>query len=329
MAKELGGLSDALAAAVKSAAQSVVRVEGRRRLPASGIVWSADGIIVTAHHVVERDESIGIGLPDGRVVAATLIGRDPATDMAVLRAEAGGLTAIAWADDQPQVGQLVMAVARPGEGVEATLGVISSLGEGWRPPIWRPGGPPRRHEHHHGPMGWGGRGWGPPMPPMPFRPGNFLRTDLIMYPGFSGGPLIDASGKALGMNTSGFPMRGMGLAVPAATVQRVVTALLSGGRVQRGYLGVGVQPVRLPAPIRDQLAQETGVIIVSVEPDSPAERAGLMVGDIIVSLQGQPVRDVDELLILLSSDQLPAEAALQIVRGGQVQEVTVITVPRA
>jgi S1-C subfamily serine protease len=327
MAEELGKLSDALAAAVKSAAQSVVRVEGRRRLPASGFVWSADGIIVTAHHVVERDDNIGIGLPDGRLVAATLIGRDPATDTAVLRAEASGLTALAWAGDPPQVGQLVLAVARPGEGVEATLGVISSLGEGWRPPIWRPGGPPRRHEHHRG--GMIERGCLPPMPPMPFGPGNFLRTDLIMYPGFSGGPLVDDSGRALGMNTSGFPMRGMGLAVPAATVRRVVAALLSEGRVQRGYLGVGVQPVRLPAPIRDQLAQETGVIIVSVEPDSPAERAGLIVGDIIVSLGGQPVRDVEELLVLLSSDQLPAEVTVQIVRGGQVQEVTVITVPRA
>jgi S1-C subfamily serine protease len=293
MAKVLRNLSDALAATVEATGPAVVRVEGRRRLPASGIVWSADGIIVTAHHVVQRDENIGVGLPNGQAVPATLVGRDPTTDLAVLRAQTEGLTPPAWTDlESLQVGHLVLALGRPGQTVQATLGIVSALGDSWRTPA-------------------GGR------------LDRYLQTDVVMYPGFSGGPLVDAAGQVLGLNTSAL-LRGISLTVPAPTLRQVVETLLAHGRVRRGYLGVGAQPVRLPAALKQQLGQETGVLLVSVESGSPAEQGGLLLGDTIVSLDGQPVRHMDDLLALLSGDRVGAAVPVRIVRGGQVQELTVV-----
>jgi S1-C subfamily serine protease len=293
MAEVLRNLSDALAATVEATGPAVVRVEARHRLPATGIVWSADGIIVTAHHVVQWDENIGVGLPNGQAVQATLVGRDPTTDLAVLRAQTEGLTPPAWANlESLQVGHLVLALGRPGRTVQATLGIVSALGDSWRTPA-------------------GGR------------LDRYLQTDVVMYPGFSGGPLVDAAGQMLGLNTSAL-LRGTSLTVPVPTLRRVVETLLAHGRVRRGYLGVGAQPVRLPAALKQQLGQETGVLLVSVESGSPAEQGGLLLGDTIVSLDGQPVRHMDDLLALLSGDRVGAVVPVRIVRGGQVQELTVI-----
>jgi S1-C subfamily serine protease len=271
----------------------VVAVEARRRLPASGIVWSPDGVVVTAHHVVESDENISVGLADGRSVAARLVGRDPTTDLAVLRAEASGLKPVAWAGaDGVRVGHLVLALGRPGETVMATLGVVSALGASWRTPA-------------------GGR------------LDRYLQTDVVMYPGFSGGPLVDAEGKVLGLNTSAL-LRGISLTVPASTLRKVTETLLAHGRVRRGYLGVGSQPVRLPAALAQEMGQETGLLLVSVEPDSPAEKSGLFLGDIIIALAGQPIRHVDDLLAGLSGDRVGESVPVRIVRGGKVQELKVV-----
>jgi S1-C subfamily serine protease len=297
----LQDLSDALAATVETAGSSVVQVEARRRLPASGIIWSSDGVIVTAYHAVERDENISVGLPDGQSVPATLIGRDPTTDLAVLRAQASttsgvktaGLTPPTWADlDNLHVGHLVLALGRPGRTVQATLGIVSALGESWRTPA-------------------GGR------------IDRYLQTDVVMYPGFSGGPLVDAAGQVLGLNTSAL-LRGISLTVPASTLSQVVQTLLTHGHVRRGYLGVGAQPVRLPSGLEQQLGQETGLLLASVEPGSPADQGGLLLGDTIVALDGQPVRHMDDLLALLSSDRVGETLPIRIVRGGQVQELKVI-----
>jgi S1-C subfamily serine protease len=292
----LQDLSDALAATVKAAGSSVVRVEARRRLPASGIIWSSDGVIVTAYHVVERDENISVGLPDGQSVPATLVGRDPTTDLAVLRtqvptpSEAGPPT---WADpDNLRVGHLVLALGRPGRTAQATLGIVSALGESWRTPA-------------------GGR------------IDRYLQTDVVMYPGFSGGPLVDAAGQVLGLNTSAL-LRGISLTVPTPTLSEVVQTLLTHGRVRRGYLGVGAQPVRLPAGLGQQLGQETALLLVSVEPGSPADQGGLLLGDTILALDGQPIRHMDDLLALLSSDRVGETMRVRIVRGGQVQELQVV-----
>lgn len=295
MTEVLRNVSDALATTVETAGPSVVRVEARRRLAASGIVWSSDGVIVTTHHVVERDENITVGLPGGESLSADLVGRDPTTDLAVLRAggvQGADLTPPTWAEPEGlRVGHLVLGLGRPGRTVQATLGIVSALGEGWRTPA-------------------GGR----------VEP--YLQTDLVMYPGFSGGPLVDVSGRVLGLNTSAL-LRGISLSVPTPNVRRVVEVLLAHGRVRRGYLGVGAQPVRLPATLAGQLGQETGLLLVSVEPDGPAGQGGLLLGDTIVALDGQSVRHMDDLLALLSSDRVGATAPVRFVRGGQVQELTV------
>jgi S1-C subfamily serine protease len=291
MANVLNSLSDELAGLVEASAPSIVRVEARRRLAATGIVWSEDGLIVTAHHVVERRASeIGVGLPDGKTVSAELVGRDPSTDVAVLRAAASGLVPAEWGNvEELKVGNLVLALGRPGEDVLATLGVISAADGNWRT---RSGG---RLEH-------------------------FLQTDVLMYPGFSGGPLVGADHQVLGMNTSGLA-RGISLAITLPTIERVVDTLIKHGRIRRGYLGVGVQSVKLPGAVAEQTGQESGALIVSVEPGSPAEDSGLMLGDTLVSIDGEPVQNVEGLLGLLASLQVGAEVSIQAVRAGQVIEI--------
>ena len=293
MSEVLANLSNALAGAVETAGPSIVRVEARRRLPASGIVWSADGIIVTAHHVVEEDENIGIGLADGRTVSASLVGRDPTTDIAVLRTQANGLTPPTWVGAETlKVGHLALALGRPGESVMATLGIVSALSKDWRTPA-------------------GGQF------------DYYLQTDALMYPGFSGGPAVDAAGGFLGFNTSAL-LRGITMTVPTGTLRRVVEVLLTHGRMRRGYLGVSAQAVRLPAGLAGQVDQETGLLLGSVEPDSPAEHGGLFMGDTIVALDGQPLRHPDELLALLSGDRVGQTVAVRIIRGGQLSEVRVV-----
>jgi S1-C subfamily serine protease len=293
MSNVLLDLSNDLASIVGTTGLSVVRVEARRRLPASGVLWSSDGLIVTVHHVVERDDNISLGFHDGETVKATLVGRDPSTDLAVLRAEVKDLTPPTWAgSDALKVGHLVLALGRPGKTVQATLGVVSALGGNWRT-----------------------RGGG--------QIDHYLQTDVVMYPGFSGGPLVNASGHVVGINTSAL-VRGTSLALPTPTVQRVVEDLLTHGQVRRGYLGVGIQPVRLPDTVVEQLGQETGLLLISVEPGSPADKAGMFMGDTLVALDGQPVRHHDELLALLSGDRVGAQLPVRILRGGQVQELQVV-----
>ncbi len=293
MTNVLLDLSNDLASIVGTTGLAVVSVEARRRMPASGVLWSSDGLIVTTHHVVEQDKKINVGLPDGKAVVATLVGRDPTTDLALLRARASDLAPPTWTGpDTLQVGHLVLALGRPGKTVQATLGIISALGGSWRT---RGGGQIDR----------------------------YLQTDVVMYPGFSGGPLVNATGHVVGINTSAL-LRGTSLALPTTTVRRVVEDLMAHGQVRRGYLGVGTQPARLPAALAEQLGQKTGLLLVSVEPGSPAERGGLFMGDTVVALDDQPMRHPDELLAFLSGDRVGATVAVRIVRGGQLQDVQVI-----
>jgi S1-C subfamily serine protease len=191
-----------------------------------------------------------------------------------------------------QVGHLVLALGRPGQTVQATLGIISALGESWRTPV-------------------GGL------------VDHYVQTDVVMYPGFSGGPLVSAAGQLLGLNTSAL-VRGVSLTVPTVTLKRVVDMLVKHGKVRRGYLGVNTQPVRLPAALAQQLGQETGLLLVAVEPGSPAEQGGLLLGDTIVTLESSAVQQHDDLLALLSADRVGAPVKIRIVRGGQVQELSVV-----
>jgi S1-C subfamily serine protease len=292
MANVLQSLSDDMVAAVETAGQSIVRVDGRRRMSASGIVWSADGVIVTAHHVVTRDDDLKIGLPNGDETTATVAGRDPSSDLVVLRAPANGLSVPKWVEsDALRVGQLVLALGRPGRTVQATLGVVSAVGGSWR-------------------TGAGGQ------------IDRYLQTDVVMYPGFSGGPLVGASGAVLGLNTSAL-LQGVSVSIPTGTLKSVVATLLEHGHVRRGYLGVGAQPVRLPDPLAQELDQETGLLLVSVEADSPAAKSGLVMGDTIVTFDGEAVRHMDDLQALLSGDRVGKAFPVRIVRGGELREIKV------
>ncbi len=285
-------LSTALAETVESAGKGVVRVEGRRRMGASGFVWGTDGLIVTANHVLERDEDIKVGLAGGNKVEAEFVGRDPTTDLAVLRVEGADLTPSDTTEpDAISVGNLVLALGRPGKTVQATLGIVSALGKTWRT---RAGGQIDR----------------------------YLQTDVVMYPGFSGGPLVDASGNIVGLNTSALT-RGVTVSIPVPTVASVTEALVTHGRVRRGHLGIGAQVVRLPDGIEKDAGQESGLIIVSVESKSPAETGGIMFGDTVVAFNDTSIRHMDDLLAELTGDTVGQIVKLRVIRGGELKELTV------
>src|SRR5215471_10292257 len=270
-------VSEALAATVAAISPGLVRVAARRRLPASGIIWSADGLIVTAHHVIEQDEAIRVGLHSGQTVPATLLGRDATTDLAVLRVSRVELAPPVWAEPDLaslRVGHLVLAVGRPGQQAQATLGIVSALGESWRTPT-------------------GGR------------LDRYVQTDVVMFPGFSGGPLVNAAGQVLGLNTSAL-LQGLSLTVPVATLRHVVDLLRTHGKIRRGYLGVRTQPVHLPAVLQERVGQDTGLLVITVGPHSPAEQGQLLLGDTLISLYETPVRQPEDLLAYLSADCIGA-----------------------
>jgi S1-C subfamily serine protease len=275
-------ISDAMADAVQNTGSGVVRIEGRRRLGSTGIAWR-DGVIVAAHHSVNRND-VRIGLPDGSTANATVVGRDPRTDLAVLRTDAA-LAPLPQADGSNplRVGNLVLAIGRPLEELRATIGVVSALDM-------------RRMQ-------------------------GAIQTDVVMYPGFSGGPLVDASGVVQGMNTSGLA-RGASIAVATHSINAVVDTLLAHGHMRQGYLGVGVQPVRLSDDIAEQINQETGLMVSSVENGSPAA-ASMYQGDIIVAVDGEATPHIDALQLLLSGDRVGAAVPVRIVRGGTLQDVQV------
>jgi S1-C subfamily serine protease len=286
-------LSQGMAQAAETAGASIVRVEARRRLPATGIVYAA-GLVLTASHVVEREDDIRVGLPAGQVVVASLVGRDPGSDLAVLRlTETADLPSAAILREPARVGQLVLALGRPGDdGIQASLGVVSAVR-----------GPARA-----------GRG---------SLLDQYIRTDAVPYPGFSGGPLVDAAGQVIGVNTSGLA-RGAALTLPAEMAWQVAVALAEHGYVRRGYLGIRSQPVEIPAAQQDALGrtQRRGLLLVGIEEDSPAQSGGLLVGDIVTAIQDQPVSDPEDLSLRLA--RAPGQALpIQVLRGGRSEVITV------
>lgn len=289
----LTAFSDQLAAAVAQAGAAVVRVDAGRRQPASGVLWTSDGLIVTADHALERDEDVTVGLPDGRTVSASIVGRDPGTDLALLKAEGAPDSAVIGRGPAPRVGHVVLLVGRPGNSVATSIGVVSALGGPVR--TWR-----------------GGQLEG------------IIRTDATFYPGFSGGPLIDTSGRMLGLATSHFG-RGAGLAIPLLVVERVVAALQSHGRIRRGYLGIGTQPVALPEALRARLGlkQESGLMVVAVEPNTPADLGGMVIGDVLIALAGVTVEDHEDLLAELGAERVGQATQVRMLRGGEHLNLTV------
>lgn len=313
----LAAFSEGLADAVEGIGRSVVQVHGRRRGPASGLVFTP-GKVLVASHAVEREEDLHVANSDGQVYEARFVGRDHSNDLAVLEVEGLDAPPAQKAEGTARVGQVALSVARPGG----------------------PGGGPGGHGgpggRHGGPGRPGGRGsgglrasfgivgavGGPVRMGRRARLGSYVQTDATPYPGFSGGVMADVEGKVLGVITHGFG-RGTTLGVPAETAWRVAEALASTGTVKRGYLGILSQPVRLPEGQRGGIGAEGGLLVVGVEEGSPAGNAGVILGDIIVSLDSAPVTDTDELQSLLAGDRVGREVPVGAIRGGTLQTLTV------
>jgi S1-C subfamily serine protease len=291
----LAAFSSELADAVERAGRSVVAIHARRRIPSSGVLWRP-GVVVSAHHTVRRDEDVTVTLPDGGSVQADVAGRDPGTDLVVLRLRGGDAEPAERGDTaELRVGHLVLAVGRPGEGgVTASLGAVSAVGGEWR--TWSGG-----------------------------RMDRLVRLDLAVRDGFSGGPLVDTRGRVVGLNTSALA-RGAALSIPVSTVDRVAEQLLARGRVARGYLGIGTQPVRVPAAAREAAgtAGEVGMMVVHVEPGGPAEQGGVLMGDVVLELDGTPVAEVRHLSALLGGDRIGQAIPVRVLRAGQAATLSVV-----
>lgn len=280
-------LSNALAGAVASAAQSVLAVHGRPRLPSTGVLWRP-GLVVTASHTVESERELTLTTPDGRSVSAQVAGRDPGLDIAVLRAETGGMSAAALASDADlRVGHLVLAL---GAGPRASVGIVSALDTR------------------------AGRA----------APGDTVAVDLTLYPGFSGGPLVDVLGRVVGITTSG-ASRQLQFVIRAAAVSRLADHVVQRGKIPRAYLGVGTQPVALPDALRERLGleQRTAVIVINVRPDSPAGTGGLIIGDIVVSIDGDAIAEPEDVVAALRPERVGQTVTVRIVRGGEPRELRV------
>jgi S1-C subfamily serine protease len=286
-------LSNALAEAAAKAGASTVLVNARQRIPASGIAILADQIL-TADHTIEREEDITVILPDGVQVSARLAGRDPGSDLAILRLEKPLATPAEPVEAEPRVGQMVLAVGRPtSAGIQASLGVISAIA---------------------GPVHTGSGGVLE----------RYIRTDTTPFPGFSGGPLVDSSGRVVGLNTSGFGW-GASVTIPADLAWKTAETLASHGHIRRGYLGIRSQAVEIPAASQKALGRShpTGLLLVGVESDSPAGNAGLMVGDILVGIAGHAVLDHDQLMAYLTGSVVGQPTPIEVLRGGQPATLSV------
>jgi S1-C subfamily serine protease len=295
MSAELIELSNALAQATERAAANVVAVHAEARGSASGVIWRP-GIFVTAEHALRRDEEIHATLPDGRVVTATLVGRDPSTDLAVLKCAEASAAVPGFGDvTSLKPGSLTLVVGRTrASGPVAALGVVSLVA------------PERRT--------WTGAALAP-----------YIRLDVGLQSTAIGGAVVDAQGRTVGIATPRFARFGA-IAIPAPAVDRVVDTLLKKGHIPQGYLGVGLQPVRLPETLRQSLqrSEKTAAIVLEVEPDSPAHKAGIVIGDILIALAGHPVARLEDVHSQLHGESIGKPLALKFVRGGAAQEVNIV-----
>ena len=289
----LAELSSKLSGAVERAASSVVAIHARRRIPSSGVVWR-DGVIVSASHTVRRDGTVRVTLPDGNSAEATVAGRDPTTDLVVLRAPDLKLAAAPRAESlEATVGSIVLAVGRPGRNVSASFGIVSSVAEGWRTET--------------------GKGIG-----------AILRLDLAVYDGFSGGPLVAPSGAVVGINNSAFA-RGAASALPAAVVDSVIDELLTRGHMRQPFVGVGVHPVAMApdAARRHNLPDGVALIVVSLAEGEPADLAGIRLGDLLVGIGGKPLARPSDLIDALSGVADGAAIDVAVMRAGAQQTIRV------
>lgn len=291
MTNPLTELSNGLTSAVEKGGASTVLVDARKRYPASGIAYAED-LVLTADHVVTRDD-IKVILPDGKSLAATVAGRDAGSDLALLRLAEKALKPAKTSNDV-KVGQLVLALGRPNTaGMQASWGIVTAIS-----------GPARTHR--------GGL------------LDEYISTETTPYPGFSGGPLVNTEGEVLGLNTSGLT-QGSSLTIPAKVAWRIADELAKHGSVKRGYLGVRTQPVEIPEAARKSLKreQQSGLLVLWLEENGPAQKGGLFVGDTIVAVAGQPVSDPDDLFAALKSETVGKSVAVEVLRGGKPENVNV------
>jgi S1-C subfamily serine protease len=298
MENPLIALSTELAATVERAGRSAVAVNARWRNASSGVIWRK-GVIVTADHTIRREEEIRVTLPDGHSAVAELTGRDPGTDLAVLKVDTGDApVARPSKPDSIKTGHLALAVGRSeNTGVSAAMGVISNVSGPWH--TWRGG-----------------------------KLDRFIRLDIGLYPGVSGAAVVDAESEVIGIASAGLSRTSL-LAIPAATIDRVTDELLRQGHIAHGYLGVGLQPIPLPEHLRTKLKSaeggsiEGGLIVLSVESDGPAGRGGILIGDVLIALDGTSVTGTDDVQEFLSGDRVGKPLKASLLRGGELTERTI------
>jgi S1-C subfamily serine protease len=284
-------LSNQMADAVERVSPTLVLVNGRQGRPGSGIVYAQD-LVLTADHVLEREEDLTIVTHDGRTLPAQFAGRDLATDLAVLRVANLGINPAVASTEPARVGQLVLAVGRSAnDGPMASVGIVSAVG-----------GPLRIAQ-------------GTTLE-------RYIRTDAIPYPGFSGGPLIDTQGAVLGITTTGL-LNSATLAIPATIAWGIAETLAKQGFIKRGYLGISSQLVQLPEAQRAGRSEEHGLLIVQVDEDSPAQKGGLLLGDILIAIDSHPLKDAEDLRSLLSGDRVGKTIPVEVIRGGKLQTLQV------
>jgi len=295
----LATLSDGLANAVQRAGRSVVAVHGRRRFPASGLAWRDDQV-VTASHVLERDSDLSVTSSDGAQHPARIVGRDSGSDLAVLAVQGASLHPIERAvGGNLSAGHLVLAVGRPGTPEPiASFGAVSSVGGAWR-------------------TAQGGL------------LEAYIRADVALLPGLSGGALVDVSGNVVGL-LSAYLAGGDPVAIPIDTVDAVVKRILTGGSLRRAYLGVSTQAVELQDVLRLRLGleQTAGLMLLGLEPGAPAERAGLLLGDILLAIGDRTVEDGEALQMALGPDVVGKSVTIRLIRGGDLREVSLVPAPR-
>jgi S1-C subfamily serine protease len=292
MATDLQNLSNELAATVERAAASIVAVHARRGIGSSGIVWR-DNLILTSNEGVRAEEGIKIQLPDGSVSTARLRGRDSGTDLAVLETDAAGLRPLEFAVEAAlKAGQLALAVGRTANtGPIASFGIVSGVSGEWK--TWRGG-----------------------------KLDPFVRLDISAYPTLSGGAALDASGNLIGLVSTGLS-RSSVFAVTRGTIERIAGKLSQQGYVSRGFLGVALQPVALPQQIKEKLEQASGIMLLGIEPEGPGAVGGLILGDVLVAGDGQPLAQPEALAELLERTPAGQSVKFKLLRAGQVLQLDV------
>ncbi len=296
----LSDFSTQITKAVETVAVSIMAIDARPRVATSGVIWREGGIIVSTNHTIRRDDNITVALEGGRTTAATLVGRDAGTDLAVLKIDDEEIAkslkpAEIIETGETKVGNIVLAVGRTNaEGsATASFGIVNAFGGAWR--TWR-GDEIER----------------------------FISLDLAIYLGFSGGALINANGKVLGVNTSAFG-RGLALAIPSETVNRIVDVLLTKGKVAKPYLGIGTQAVPLSETLREKLdlEQPSGLMMLTVEADGAAEKAGVLIGDVLLSLDDKPTLEPMDVQAALWGKEAGDTVNAKILRGGELKEIEI------